>query len=94
MKVLKPGREQKGWSMEATCTGRGNGEGGCGAELLVEEDDIYRTVSGHYDGSTDYYETFKCSECGVETDFKTGIVPSKVVDKILKKKKEEQENAN
>jgi len=93
MKVLKPGREQKGWSVEVTCTGKGNGDGGCGAVLLVEEDDIYRTTSSHM-GETDHFETFKCSECGVETDFKVGVVPRKVMDKILKKKKEEQENAN
>lgn len=40
MKVLRPGRKQKGWSTEAECTGLGNGGGGCGAKLLVEEDDV------------------------------------------------------
>ena len=36
MKVLQPGRPQQGWSTEATCTGKGNGDGGCGARLLVD----------------------------------------------------------
>ncbi len=41
MKVIKPGRPQKGWSHEFTCTGDGNGRGGCGAILLVEQEDLY-----------------------------------------------------
>jgi hypothetical protein len=68
MKVIKKGRAQKGWAKEKTCTGDGNGDGGCGAVLLVEESDLGRTQSGHYDGSIDYYVTFVCPECGVWTD--------------------------
>ena len=70
MKVLKKGRPQKGWSAEFVCTGTGNGGGGCGAKLLVEEADLYQTSSSDYTGDTDYYVTFRCSECGVETDAK------------------------
>jgi hypothetical protein len=73
MKTLEPGRPQKGWAKELVCTGDGNGGGGCGAKLLVEEADVFRTMSNHYDGSTDYYNTFKCCECGVLTDI--GNVP-------------------
>ena len=68
MKVLKKGREQKGWTMECICTGKGNGDGGCGAKLLVSEGDMYKTYSCHYDGSNDKYVTFTCPCCGVETD--------------------------
>jgi len=68
MRVLKKGRAQKGWSTETKCTGAGNGDGGCGAKLLVEEGDLFQTSSSHYDGSTDYYVTFKCAACGVLTD--------------------------
>lgn len=68
MKVLKKGRKQKGWSAEKTCTGNGNGGGGCGARLLVEQADLFRTESSHYDGSTDVYATFCCPECEVLTD--------------------------
>ena len=68
MKILKAGRKQAGWSKEFICTGAGNRGGGCGAKLLVSEYDIYRTSSDHYDGSTDYYKTFCCPQCGVETD--------------------------
>jgi hypothetical protein len=86
MKVIKKGRPQKGWSVKVKCTGSGNGMGGCGAELLVEQGDLYQTVSEHYDGSTDYYITFECIECGVETDIKEGIVPSSVRQKIAPSK--------
>ncbi len=75
MKVLKPGRQQKGWSTEAKCTGHGNGEGGCGAKLLVEQDDLFLTSSTVRD-ETDYFVTFKCCACGVLTDLPDGRVPS------------------
>ncbi len=67
MKVLKPGRPQKGWSTEATCTGNGNGDGGCGAVLLVEQDDLFRTTRCCRD-EVDYFTTFACPQCGVLTD--------------------------
>ena len=70
MEVIKPGRPQKGWSKEFTCSGDGNGGGGCGAVLLVSQYDIYETGSSHYDGSNDYFNTFRCDSCGVETDVK------------------------
>lgn len=70
MKIIKAGRPQKGWSKELTCTGAGNGNGGCGAVLLVEQDDVFGTSSHHYDGSSEYYNTFKCVSCGVWTDIK------------------------
>ena len=75
MEVLKKGRAQRGWSKEFTCTGDGNHGGGCGAVLLVSEFDIYRTESHHYDGSSESYKTFSCSECGVETDIDDPSAP-------------------
>jgi len=86
MKVIKKGREQTGWAQEFKCTGKGNGGGGCGATLLVEEDDMYFTSSSHYDGSTDYYNTFKCCDCGVETDLPDSKVPGNVRDKMRQKR--------
>lgn len=64
---MKKGREQKGWAKEFTCTGKGNGGGGCGAVLLVERDDLYQTSRSSL-GETDYFVTFRCPECKVETD--------------------------
>lgn len=88
MKVLKPGRPQRGWTTEATCTGNGNGGGGCGAYLLVEQADIYRTTSSSRD-EIDNYATFKCPECGVETDLPESTVPSHVWDKMPPKPRPE-----
>jgi hypothetical protein len=82
MKIIKKGRPQKGWAGKFQCTGEGNGLGGCGAVLLVEEGDLYQTSSSSYDGSCDYFTTFKCACCGVETDVE---VPSSV--KVSKRRK-------
>lgn len=68
MKVIEKGRGQKGWTKEYECTGKGNGGGGCGARLLVSEKDFYITSRGYMDGSSDYYLTFRCPCCEVETD--------------------------
>lgn len=74
MKVIKPGRRQKGWSVETVCTGTGNGGGGCGAKLLVEEGDLFKTTSQARDETTAYV-TFKCSACGVLTDLGERVRP-------------------
>lgn len=75
MKVLKKGSGQKGWSTKRTCTGNGNGGGGCKAVLLVEEPDLFRTGQHSHDGSSEYFVTFKCPECGVMTDLPEGLYP-------------------
>lgn len=67
MKVVKAGRTQKGWAKEHKCTGAGNKGGGCGAVLLIEQDDLFQTGRHSYDGSSDYFVTFKCAACGVLT---------------------------
>ena len=84
MKVLKKGTGQKGWTVEATCTGKGNGDGGCGAVLRVEEPDLYKTSNCDYTGDCDYYTTFTCVECGVETDIEK--VPSIIRTRLKDKK--------
>lgn len=83
MKVLKSGSGQSCWSVEATCSGKGNQGGGCGAELLVEEGDLYQTSSSDYGGDTEYYVTFTCPECGVETDLDK--VPGNIKSRIPRK---------
>jgi len=74
MKVIKKGRKQAGWAKEFDCTGRGNGDGGCGARLLVEKKDLFETTTQARD-ETDYFVTFKCPECGVLTDLKDSAHP-------------------
>jgi hypothetical protein len=95
MKILKPGREQKDWAKELTCTGYGNNGGGCGALLLVEEPDLYLTERHSFDES-DYFVTFKCCGCGTETDLNDGERPSHWTDLPSKKvwQKEQKTEGN
>ena len=86
MKVLEKGRPQKGWAIEQMCTGRGNKGGGCGAKLLVEEGDLYKTYSQALH-ETDTHVTFARAECGVETDLPNGILPGTVFNKLPDKTK-------
>ena len=74
MKVLKKGRRQTGWADEFLCTGKGNKDGGCHAELLVEHGDLFLTYSQHQ-GESDTFVTFRCSECGVLTDISNNQAP-------------------
>lgn len=80
MKLLEKG---PGWTMECKCTGIGNGGCGCGARLLIEKDDIYLTHNYDYGGGHDFYYTFKCIDCGVETDIPNEKVPSLIKSKLL-----------
>lgn len=81
MKIIKKGHKQKGWSKEFKCAGKGNGGGGCGAILLVEEGDLYYRRDYAYDLSYEVYTTFSCPCCRVETDVN---VPDSI--KILENK--------
>lgn len=67
MKIIKPGRPQKGWAAEYECCGAGHGGGGCSAELLVEQGDLFKLFKGpNWGGETpEAVPTFKCCACGV-----------------------------
>ena len=80
MKVIRRGRTQKGWAREEKCTGIGYGEGGCGAELLVEEEDMYLHKYSDGEGGTESCISFKCCECGVWSEMKK--VPSAIFTRI------------
>ena len=84
MKVLEKG---PGWSIEQLCTGKGNGNGGCHSKLLVEREDIYLTSHTDMIGDTDYFYTFKCPVCGIETDIPQKDVPSIIKRELLEEKR-------
>lgn len=79
MKVVKSGSGQRGWATETTCSGAGNGKGGCGAVLMVEQDDLFKTHHYDYGGGHDTYITFRCVECRVLTDID---VPGSIYSQI------------
>ncbi len=74
MKVIKPGRKQEGWAELHICYGIGNGGFGCNSEILVEIGDLFQTIKHCYDGSSEYFITFKCGYCGVLNDIKNAPV--------------------
>ena len=80
MRVLEKGN---GWSMQVECTGKGNGNCGCGAKLLIEKNDIYLTHSYDYGGGHDIFYTFKCIQCGEETDIDEKLIPSGIRRRLL-----------
>jgi hypothetical protein len=73
MKIIEQTSEPA-WSGEKTCTGGGNGNGGCGAKLLVEAGDLFITTSMSR-GATVNNVTFQCP-CGVLTDIPTPPQPA------------------
>ena len=80
MEIIEKGRTQKGWTKEFICTGEGKGGGGCGAKLLVSEEDLYETRDDYYLGDPTYYTTFSCPCCGVQTDIEN--VPYSILRKM------------
>ena len=84
MKVLEIG---EGWSIKQVCTGRGNGNGGCNSKLLVEKNDIYLTSHTDLSGDTDYFYTFRCPVCKIETDIPEKDVPYSIRSELLNNKR-------
>jgi len=72
MKVIKKGGPQYCWSEEFICTGKGNGDNGCWATLLVSRDDLYyTTIITRRENSI--FITFCCPCCGAETDIDANV---------------------
>lgn len=67
MKILKKGRQQRGYSSQYICTGGGDCGGGCGAFLLVEAGDFHETDSRRTKEGTLINVAFQCPACGVRT---------------------------
>ena len=83
MKVLEKGRPKKKWSAEIRCVGTEEGcsfENGCGALLLVEQDDLYLTPDSIAQcgvaTTTISSCRFMCPECHKEIrlDFEVPII--------------------
>jgi hypothetical protein len=81
MKIIKKGNPQIGWTKRVSCTGSGNGGGGCKAVLEVSVGDLFFTYHHSYDGSSDTYVTFKCAACGVLTDIKVPYSVESIIPK-------------
>lgn len=90
MKVLEKG---PGWNLKIKCTGKGNGDGGCGSLLLIENGDVYLTANSFYDGSIDYYYTIYCPVCGAETDIPKKDIPSRIANQAKEEYKKNGERS-
>lgn len=67
MQIVKGPIEQK---FPFTCTGKGNGGDGCGAELIADRDDLrYFPEQEHPWRIAPEAVVAKCPCCGITTDF-------------------------
>ena len=86
MKILKKG---KIWSLKQKCTGKGNGDGGCEAKLLIEKEDIYLTHKQNwYSGEIEFFYTFTCPICKMKTDIQESLLPKAIIWQLDNKKEE------
>ena len=68
MKVIKKGKPTEPWSpQELECEGSYNSTG-CGAILLVDEDDLFERILPHPNECDERVMSFRCPECGGTTD--------------------------
>lgn len=77
MKILKEGKWNNPWKLQATCA-----EPNCGAVLEVEEADVQHP--GDY--ISDYY-SFDCPVCGHATRIEEKYLPQRIKEKLNKGKK-------
>ncbi len=82
MKVLEPGKPVKEWSKEFYC----QGDGGCGAKLLVQKSDLYIMYEGGYDETTEI-ACFTCIICQVECRTPKYEVPYEIMKNLPNKSK-------
>lgn len=70
MILIKPGDTSKvgEWEAEFKCTGHGNGNKGCGAELRVSGSDLFQTYQSCMGRDQTWFATFMCPWCGDLTD--------------------------
>lgn len=85
MKVLKK-ENTNIWGTVQVCTGYGNGDNGCGALLLVREEDVFVTFLDDIRGpETKFFYTFKCPICGRLTDIPENEIPAKIKELVMKR---------
>jgi hypothetical protein len=70
VKVLKKGKVPAGWHKKLKCTGAGNNTKGCGATLLVLEEDIFKIRLWNRHDIEYNQGRFCCPECGTVTDLR------------------------
>ena len=73
----------KGWETKQRCTGKGNGERGCGEQILVTKDDIDVTSRGYYKSCKEYYYTFRCPKCGRNTNISGKYIPEDIKNRAM-----------
>lgn len=84
MKIIKAGTP-KAWSIVTICSGKGNRDDGCGAELEVEFDDLLHTYTSCMGRDETHYVSFKCACCNTYTDIPDKNIPLYVGREIMKK---------
>jgi hypothetical protein len=69
LKIITPGNHMNlEWTGEFECTGRGNGNHGCGAKLEIQHSDLFGTYNSCMGRDETWFVTFMCPCCGAMTD--------------------------
>ena len=79
MEIIEKGKK---WIAKKRCRGTGDG---CGALLLVEEDDIFADISGIENDQFKCAYCFCCPECDCITEMSEKSLPAKVRKIALEK---------
>lgn len=85
MRIIKAGTPKE-WSVVAKCTGKGNGNYGCDAELEVSQPDLKHTYTSCMGRFEEHYMTFKCPCCDKHTDLDDAEVPARIRVEVIKQK--------
>ena len=81
---MKVAEASQKWTGQVRCTGEGNGDAGCGLQLILEDDDLYNTY-GY--SEKEVFVTFQCPRCLTQTDLAQDVtLPGSVKEKLWAKR--------
>lgn len=76
MKILEPGNgKKKEWTLTVDCDR-------CGAKLLLDQGDLFRSDIMNTRAKMEHYVSFKCMQCKKETNIEIYYIPDAIYDDL------------